>query len=407
MSDVEIDGYSDWILFPEEFASNQLQQVVGNCYMVSALESMSCIPSLLPEIYEKDFTSEQEKYKLTFKKKDGKSEFHEIFNKFPIKNGKLIYMKPLENEAYAIIFEKVWAATIKGGYKKLDKGGKSHEVLNKVLGTTSEHFYNDDMQIFDQESNGDPNKDKKIQEVKESDEYWKKEISRDQNKKKINPKGIFEKIRNSEKKEGAIITVSINIGQKGGHAYSVLGTHTKENPKTGKDQDFIILKNPSRTKNNIIEKMNIPKIEKQLDGFEDIKEINKNYDKTGVFYMPKEYFEGWFRDICICTPNYKQNFPKVYKTLNLYQAISKYYGIAKGSFFFDSINGNELIKTDIVSKEKLESLKKIIQPQKSDIAYVFDKQRLETIWSDGNNNFDISYGYYFVQEKNNIKIKKK
>ena len=54
--------------------------------------------------------------------------------------------------------------------------------------------------------------------------------------------------------------------------------------------------------------------------------------------------------------------------------------------FFDTKYGNEMIKTDIISKDKFESLKKIIDPIKSDFTYVYGKQNLETIWSDGKDN---------------------
>ena len=49
--------------------------------------------------------------------------------------------------------------------------------------------------------------------------------------------------------------------------------------------------------------------------------------------MPKEYFEGWIRDITICTPNYKENYPKVYDYLELYKTISKEYKINSSQYF--------------------------------------------------------------------------
>ena len=326
-------------------------------------------------------------------------------------------MKPLEKEAFAIIFEKVWA-TIRGGYNKLSSG-TTYEVLNKVLGTSSQYLYNDDMKIFDVEPiDYYINKYyksfeyydfyKKIQKVKESDYNWRNKISTNNSYKKINSKNVFETIRDAQKNEGAIITVSINMNQSG-HAYSILGTYTKENPKTGKNQDFIILKNPWRSGNDIIEKLNIPKIEKLLYGLDNIIKINRNHYKTGVFYMPKEYFEGWFRNICMCKPDYKNNFPKVYEILNLYKAISEYYNIKAGSSFFDSIQGNELIKTDIISKENYESLLKIIQHNKSNFIYVYDLQNLGSIWYDGNDNIEILCDYCFELKKHSsiVKIKKR
>ena len=125
--------------------------------------------------------------------------------------------------------------------------------------------------------------------------------------------------------------------------------------------------------------------------------------------MPREYFEGWFRNICICKPNYKEYFPKVYDALTLYKVISDYYKIDSGKSFFDSTQSNELIKTDIISKENLESLKKVIQKINSNYSYVYDKESLSTIWYDGTNNIESSCDYFFVKENNsfNVKMKKK
>ena len=106
----------EWELFPKEIAANQLKQEVGNCYMVSALESISHIPFLLNYIFntfQDTFTQFSEKYKVNFSNKS-----YIVLNKFPYDkvSKQLIFMKPLEKEAYAIIFEKVWAV-IRKGYK--------------------------------------------------------------------------------------------------------------------------------------------------------------------------------------------------------------------------------------------------------------------------------------------------
>ena len=327
-------------------------------------------------------------------------------------------MEPLEKEAYAIIFEKVWAVIRKGGYKKID-GGYTYEVLNRVLGTDATYLYNDNMKVFDLDPNdyiksmekiGEKNDEsyekifEKIEEVKQSDKNNINNIKLLDNK--INSKDSFKKIREAEKNKGAIITASINMG-KGGHAYSVLGTYTIENPLNGKIQDFVILKNPWRSGNDIKEKINLAAIENQIYGLNEIISINREHYKTGVFYMPREYFEGWFRNICICEPNYKEFFPKVYEALTLYKFISEYYNVDSGKLLFDSTQGNELIKTDIISKKDFKTLQKVIQQINSDKAYVYDKQTLSTIWSDGKNNIESSCNYYFVKEKNSFNVKMK
>ena len=407
----------EWELFPKEIAANQLKQKVGNCYMVSALESLSHIPKLLNFIFDSNFNSKQNKFKINFRQNDGTFEHYIIKNNFPQKNEKLLFMEPLEKEAYAIIFEKVWAV-IRGGFKYLD-GGRASDVLNKVLGTSTKYKFNKRMGIFDinlnkylKYKNKNNTKDyqdieKKIQSIKESDRYWQKRIEGFDEQNKIDPKDAFESIKNAQKKEGGIITVSINI-EKEGHEISVLGTYSKLNPLTNKIQDFIILKNPWRSGDDIIEKLDIIEIENKIKPFQEIIEINNKHYETGDFYMPREYFEKWFRDLTICIPNYKKYFPEVYDCLILYKVVAKYYKIKSNQYYFDVTQGNNLIKTDIVSKEKLESLKKLIQHNDSAFTYIYDKQTPSSIWYEGKYTESLSDSV-FIKDKNSTEftIKKK
>ena len=405
-----------WILMPEKIAPNQLKQAKRTCYMVSALEEMSHIPFLFKYIFEDNFYFLQYKFKLTFKKENGNTEYYTVLNNFPVKEKELIYMKPLENEAYAIIFEKIWAV-VKGGYKKIN-GGQSYEVFNKVLGTNSKYLHNDKMKVCDldpenyiqyKNQSNVSDKDikditdinKEIQKIKDSDIETIKTIN--DKDKKIESNKAFDEIREAEK-EGGLITISLNM-KDGGHSYSVLGTYSEKNMKTGKIQDFIILKNPWRSGDDLKEKINMPKIEEQIDGFDKIKEINRNHYETGIFYMPKEYFEGWFRSICICKPNYKENFPKVYDALNLYKDIYIFYNIDADKTFYESFNGNEFIKTNIISKENLDVLLKIVHHIKFDFSFVSKNKKLSTIWLDknkdlGNSNNDKKNDYYLIVKNN-------
>ena len=76
----------EWELIPNEIASNQLEQSkeIGNCYMVSALESISHIPYLLTYIFGNEFSAKQQKFKVTFKQSNGKSEIYFVLNNFPV-----------------------------------------------------------------------------------------------------------------------------------------------------------------------------------------------------------------------------------------------------------------------------------------------------------------------------------
>ena len=252
-----------WELFPQEISANQLEQNGGTCYMVIALESLSHIPKLLNYIFDTNFSSNNKTYQMNFRQYNGTSEHYIVKNNFPTEcthNLEFIlkFMKPLENEAYGIIFEKVWAV-IRGGYKFLD-GGHEYDVLNKLLGTNCTDLYNKNMGIFSLDINAYAQKMndgsfnnipkmsyqeiiQKVQEKQESDKLWiQKIINIKDEALKIEPKKVFELIKNSQKNYGAIITTSINVKQEIGHAYSILGVYSKKNPKNNKIQDFVILK---------------------------------------------------------------------------------------------------------------------------------------------------------------------
>ena len=93
-------------------------------------------------------------------------------------------MKPLENEAYAIILEKAWAA-IRGGYNKIN-GGRAFKVLNQLLGTKCKCIYNEKMEIL---TNKYKDKEKQIIE----------EIKKKNPKKKKDPEDIIDEIKTAFK----------------------------------------------------------------------------------------------------------------------------------------------------------------------------------------------------------------
>ena len=170
-------------------------------------------------------------------------------------------------------------------------------------------------------------------------------------------------------------------------------------------QEFIILKNPWRSgsldKEN--EKLNDNKINKIVNSFKDIKQINDNYKYTGVLYMPKEYLIKWFRDVTICEPDYKKFFPKVNNSKNLYEAINNFYGYNSNQNYFDISQGNRLIKVNIISKIYFEDTnKKIIQNNGSEFAYVYDNKLLSSIWR-CKNKIGITPDYCFARKKSNEK----
>ena len=412
-----------WELFPQEISANQLEQNGGTCYMVSALESLSHIPKLLNYIFDTNFSSNNKTYQMNFRQYNGTSEHYIVKNNFPTEcthNLEFIlkFMKPLENEAYGIIFEKVWAV-IRGGYKFLD-GGHEYDVLNKLLGTNCTDLYNKNMGIFSLDINAYAQKMndgsfnnipkmsyqeiiQKVQEKQESDKLWiQKIINIKDEALKIEPKKVFELIKNSQKNYGAIITTSINVKQEIGHAYSILGVYSKKNPKNNKIQDFVILKNPWRAGNYLEEKIDIIGIENQIRDFPEIIKINNRHYNTGVFYMPREYYEKWFRNIVICKPNYQKYFPEVFNAFNLYKEVANYYKINSQQSFFDITQGQNLIKTDVISKQKYESLLKLIQPNNSAFTYAYDKNSQSTIWYDGKYMHSLSDSVFVKDNKSPI-----
>ena len=207
LNNCQIRNY-EWELFPPEIAANQLKQETGNCYMVSALESISNIPGLLDYIFDKNFSPTNKSFKVNFRHQNQNVESYIVKNDFPVESNNLKFIKPLEKEAYAVIFEKVWAL-IRGGYSKID-GGTTYEVLNKVFGTSSNYLYNSKMGIFDIDLKKykleyklfDENlKDIEIlyEDIKRSDKEWIKKISEyPYNQRTIDPELAFEKIKNAE-----------------------------------------------------------------------------------------------------------------------------------------------------------------------------------------------------------------
>ena len=385
----------DWVLFPKEIAANQLKQAGGTCYFVSAIESLSHIPNILEYLFPDSYNFQS--YKYSFKIQfygmgtKGEPKTFSINNQFPVDyKSDLVFMKPLENEAYAIILEKAWAA-ITGGYKKID-GGRAFKVLNKILGTTCKCIYNEKMEIL--------TKKYRAKEQKEI-EYIKDFIS--ENKK--DPEIIFNEIKNAFRQNCPIITTSINM-RDGGHEYSILGIYSEDNTNNlFAPEEFVILKNPWRSgsSDKEEEKMNEKEINKYLNSFKDIKAINNRYNDTGVFYMPKNYFKKWFRDVTICIPDYKKYFPKVYNSRNLYEAINKFYGYDSNQNYFDISQGNRLIKVNIISKKKFEETnKKIIQNNGSQYAYVYDNNLLSSIWR-CKNKIGITPDYCFARKKSDQK----
>jgi len=404
LNNCQIQNY-EWELFPCEVAANQLKQETGNCYMVSALESIPQIPGLLDYIFDNNFSSDEKSFQINFRQKNQKLESYIVKNDFPVENNELKFIKPLEKEAYAIIFEKVWAV-IRGGYCKI-KGGKTYEVINKIFGISSNYLYNKEMGIFDIDLDKYKLKfesfdEKLYEDVRKSDMEWIKKISEyPYNQQTIDPKSVFDKIKKAEQ-EGGIITVSINMGNRG-HAYSILGVDRKFNIITEKYQDFIILKNPWRSGNYIKEKIDIFGIEEKIKCFEEIIKINRKHYETGIFYMPKEYFEKWFRNILIYIPDYKSNFKKVHDNLVLYKTISNFYGIKSNKLCFDSIQGKNLIKTDVIFKDNFELFQKIIQQKNSNFCYVYnDKNELSSIWHQNSEIKNLYLNAIFVKKSEDI-----
>ena len=189
--------------------------------------------------------------------------------------------------------------------------------------------------------------------------------------------------------------------EDGGHEYSILGIYSDDNTHNLFDsEEFVILKNPWRSgsSDREIEKINEKEINKIVNSFKDIKAINDKYMDTGVFYMPKEYFKKWFRDVTICIPDYKKYFPKVYNDRNLYEAINSFYGYNSNQNYFDISQGNRLIKVNIISKKNFEETKKkIIQNKGSQFAYVYDNNSLSSIWR-CKNKIGITPDYCFARK---------
>ena len=122
---------------------------IGDCFLIAAIISiltsyLSLIKNLFPNI---NYDEDTEKIEM-FIFMDGFRTLITFKNSYAVtKNNKLIFSRPKNNEFALLCIEKGYVVaksdkkTIKSGYKTLNRGGQSCNVLYDLLGTKCDDIY--------------------------------------------------------------------------------------------------------------------------------------------------------------------------------------------------------------------------------------------------------------------------
>ncbi len=303
------------ILFPQEFKPEHFHQGnIGNCFFISTMEAISKFPEIIRSLFKnpKNFNPSADYFEIIYGNPKKKKKIENKFEYEIDRDGKKVlkYSKPYENACFLVILEKFYAEEL-GGYEELNKGGYEIDVFKKILGILGIT-------------------------VKEFD------------KENISKNDILDKIKNAEINDGALITTGKYYSETVAHAYVIKGVYSIYDKRTNRNIDCIVVKNPHCEGNFEQEKININKIQSLLSGLEYIKKINNDYPKTGIIYMPIDYYQKWFDEFTVCTVNYKILFPETYKHFHLYKRIMELYNMNSSKYYFDVDDGGQLIKTNLI-----------------------------------------------------------
>ena len=123
-------GYT---LFSENISLNSfIQGSIGNCYFLTVMTSLIKYPSLIYQLFNSLYISNNNYYEIKAKI-DNKISTISLDDYFPynLRKNKPIFCKPYKNEIWVMLLEKAWAK-IKGSYFNMDNGAPIH-VLNTFL----------------------------------------------------------------------------------------------------------------------------------------------------------------------------------------------------------------------------------------------------------------------------------
>ena len=316
----EILGKNKVVILPEKIDNSNFNQgVIGDCYFISCVNSLSQIPQLLNFIMglsSKNLKNENSKNFTVNFFIDGKWEKIYVKDSFPCfkDTNKLVGVTPKNNELFMMILEKAWAQ-INGGYDQIE-GGYMQNIFELFLGCKCDSFDNNNI-------------NKLYKSIKKNEKNFGTlslcgSIFYD-----ILNKNIYKNSQNF------IIKNAINHNlikeSSSCHAYKIVKTLEIET-RTNKDKydpcKFLIISNPhgiySDLVSNGIELKKIEEILKDKFGkenknqYEYILEKNKNYGHyyldeknyvqhkkgTGIIFMPLEYFQKWSYNTTVCIPHY-------------------------------------------------------------------------------------------------------
>ena len=268
--------------------SNFKQGSFGDCYFISCIHALSRIPQLLNFIFglnsneQKNTIIKAQSFFIVKFFIDGEWKKIRVKNSFPVNEtlgGKLVGVKPKNNEIFLMILEKAWAL-INGGYDKME-GGYTENIFELFLGCKCEEFYKDN-NIHDVYNS-----------IKENEKFFGTLSLCGSNYYKINEDG--EKIID------------------GGHAYQILKTLEIIKKKSKQINDtckLLLISNPHGKNSELFGSgINIDNIEKILEEefgknnkeqYNFILERNNKYEGTGIIYMPLKYYKDWVNSTSVC-----------------------------------------------------------------------------------------------------------
>ena len=336
-SDIEITwktcreylGQENVVILPEKINFRNFNQgEIRDCYFIACVSALAQIPQLLYFIMgltDKEVQNENPDYFMVKFFIDGNWTKIIVEDSFPCfsknnSNFKLVGAEPDNNELFMMILEKAWAQ-INGGYDQIELGDIKN-IFELFLGCKCDYFQNDDNisnieylfnKVKENEKNfgafslcGSQFYDYYIPKHKELIKNFNKEHSLEKN----------------------------DIKKVGYHAYNILKTlemRIKENKLNKNKNDIFkvfIIENPHGKLSNLIssgiELNEIEKILKENFGsenksqYEFILKKNEKYgflldennkiinspERTGIIFMPLEYFQKWQYCTSVCNPHY-------------------------------------------------------------------------------------------------------
>ena len=286
---IEINNFNSYIKLDKTYGIRQ--GYIGDCYLISSIISMLNIPLIFNYIFlNSSNIDENTKFIDMFIYENGIKKLISFKNTYAINNDELLFVKPYNNEIYAMAIEKGYSvskcsdSTIKSGYKNI-VGGFGYRVFETILGAESEKYVSND----------------EIYKLVHKSGY-----------KFINKGSLKCKIKKYIDL-GGIITFGVYYNLGSAHEYSLQGYRLDKNGdllleiinphRSGRFAEENIYYSKDYKKTKLLKNENKYPIIFEDDFInEECKESLYSYKSTGYMIMEFEIFFRWFGIIDLCDP---------------------------------------------------------------------------------------------------------